>query len=49
MQFLPITAALRTVSLDTSQMMKLSLGITLSATTGTPSMVCQHLNAELIG
>jgi hypothetical protein len=49
MQFLPVTAALRTVALDTSQTMKLSLGITLSATTGTPSMVCQHLNAELIG
>lgn len=49
MQFLPITAALRTVALDTSQTMKLSLGITLSGTTGAPAIVCQHLNAELIG
>jgi hypothetical protein len=48
-QFLPITAALRTVSIDTSQTMKLSLGITLSGTTGTPALICQHMNAELVG
>lgn len=49
MQFFPTTAALRTVSLDTSQNAKLMLGITLSGTTGSPALTCQDFNAELIG
>ena len=49
MQFFPITAALRTVAIDTSVTMKLSLGITLSGTTGAPALTCQHLNVEVIG
>ena len=37
---LPITLALRTVStLNTSQNIELDIGITMSATTGTPSLL----------
>jgi hypothetical protein len=45
----PVTAALRTVSVDTSQNGKLSMGITLSATTGIVGITCTSFNAELIG
>jgi hypothetical protein len=47
--WLPITAALRTVSFDTSVTRQLMLGITLSATTGGPAMTCQHLSPLVSG
>jgi hypothetical protein len=48
-QWLPVTAALRTVSVDTSVTRQLMLGITLSATTGTPSITCNHLSPLVSG
>jgi hypothetical protein len=48
-QWVPVTAALRTVSVDTSVTRQLMLGITLSATTGTPSMTCNHLSPLISG
>jgi hypothetical protein len=45
----PLTAALRTVAVDTSQYGKLSMGITLSSTTGIVGLTCTSFNAELIG
>ena len=47
---LPITLALRTVStLNTSQNIELDIGITMSATTGTPSLLVTDLWADLSG
>lgn len=45
----PNTKALRTVSLDTSVNNKIMLGITLSATTGSPSFVVDDMVVELLG
>lgn len=46
---LPITLALRTVTVLTAQNIELDLGITMSATTGTPSLTVTDLWAELSG
>lgn len=46
---LPITKALRTVSLDTSVNKAIMLGVTLSSTTGAPSVTCDDLIVELLG
>ena len=47
---MPITAALRTVStLNLSQVNEIDVGVTLSATTGTPSVTITDLWAELSG
>lgn len=47
---LPVTLALRTVStLNTSQNIELDIGITMSATTGTPSLLVTDLWADLSG
>lgn len=46
---LPITAALRTVTVLTAQNIELDIGITMSATTGTPSLTVTDLWAELSG
>ncbi len=45
----PVTAALRTVAVDTSQNGKLSMGVTLSSTTGVVGITCTLFDAELIG
>lgn len=44
---MPITAALRTVAIDTTARKLLSVGITLSSVTGTPSVVVTDFAAEL--
>lgn len=46
---IPITAALRTVTIDTTVRKQLSIGCTLSVTTGSPTFVCNHIRAELMG
>jgi hypothetical protein len=47
---LPQTAAARTVStLNTQQNNQLDVGITLSATTGSPSVTCMGFYAEVLG
>jgi len=46
---LPLTKALRTVAIDTSLNKVLSLGVTLSTVTGTPSVTCDDLVVELLG
>jgi hypothetical protein len=46
---LPITAALRTVTVNTVQVNQLDVGITLSSTTGTPSVTVTDFAAELVG
>lgn len=47
---LPQTAAARTVStLNTQQNNQLDVGITLSSTTGTPSVTCTGFYAEVLG
>jgi len=47
---LPQTAAARTVStLNTQQNNQLDVGITLSATTGSPSITCTGFYAEVLG
>jgi hypothetical protein len=47
---LPQTAAARTVStLNTQQNNQLDVGITLSATTGSPSVTCTGFYAEVLG
>lgn len=45
----PVTKALRTVSLDTSINKAILLGVTLSVTTGSPSITCDDLIVELLG
>jgi hypothetical protein len=45
----PTTKALRTVSIDTSINKAVQLGITLSVTTGTPSVTVDDLIVELLG
>lgn len=45
----PATKALRTVALDTSVNKTVMLGITLSSVTGSPSVTCDDLIAELLG
>jgi hypothetical protein len=46
---MPVTKALRTVALDTSVNKQLMMGITLSATTGSPSITVDDLIVELLG
>jgi hypothetical protein len=46
---IPISQALRTVAVDTSQNGKISMGITLSATTGIVGISCTLFDVELIG
>lgn len=45
----PITAALRTVTIDTTARKQLSVGCTFSVTTGTPTLVCTDFAAEIRG
>jgi hypothetical protein len=45
----PTTKALRTVSIDTSINKAVQLGVTLSVTTGTPSVTVDDLIVELLG
>lgn len=44
---IPITAALRTVTIDTTTRKQLSVGCTLSSVTGTPTLICTDLAAEI--
>jgi hypothetical protein len=47
--FIGLPAA-RTVSLNTAQTTVLSLGVTFgNITSGAPALICEHINAELIG
>jgi hypothetical protein len=46
---IPITAALRTVTIDTTARKQLSVGCTFSVTTGTPTLVCTDFAAEIRG
>lgn len=48
-QAMPVTKALRTVSLDTSINKAIMAGVTLSSTTGTPSVTVDDLIVELLG
>jgi hypothetical protein len=48
-QAIPGTYAGRLLSFDSTKQQNLLLGVTLSATTGSPSIACEHLSAELIG
>jgi len=48
-QALPGTYAGRVLAFDTTKQQNLLVGVTLSATTGSPSIACEHLTAELIG
>jgi len=46
---IPQTAGAKTVTIDTTARKQLSVGCTFSVTTGTPTLVCQHFRAELMG
>lgn len=47
---MPITAAARTVStINTNQANQLDVGVTLSVTTGSPSVTCTDFTVELMG
>ena len=46
---IPQTAAAKAVTIDTTARKQLSVGCTFSVTTGTPTLVCQHFTAELLG
>lgn len=48
-QALPGTYAGRLLSFNSALQQNLLVGATLSATTGTPSLACEHLTVELIG
>lgn len=48
-QALPGTYAGRACSFDSTKQQNVLIGVTLSATTGSPSIACEHLSAELIG
>lgn len=48
-QAIPGTYAGRLLSFNTTLQQNLLIGATLSATTGSPSLACEHLTAELIG
>jgi hypothetical protein len=46
---IPITDALRTVTIDTTTRKQLSVGCTLSSVTGTPTVICTDFAAEIRG
>jgi len=48
-QAVPATFLLKTVTFTTNVPQNLQIGATFSATTGSPSIACNHLNVELIG
>jgi hypothetical protein len=48
-QAIPGTYAGRLLSFDSTKQQNLLIGATLSATTGSPSIACEHLTAELVG
>jgi hypothetical protein len=46
---IPVTAALRTVTIDTTTRKQLSIGCTHSVTTGAPTFICNEFAAEIRG